>query len=278
LNSNFLSTIENGESKRKEKFIERKCEMFGRLHGDIFHVNKYLLDNIELSVKLTKANDSFCLIGSETGCSLKINDIALYVRKVRINQQVLLAHALNLEKTNALYPLTKVDVVTRVVNSGVISDKFENIVKGQLPKRVVIGMVESEKYNGNSTNPFYFHHFDISELTLSIDGESTHYPLKFDFDNKLYLTGYQTLFSGIDYNGNNISINDYVNGYFLVAVDLSQDGCINDSHFNLERQGNLRLNFKFKNALTKAINVIIYMEFDNILQFNPNKIPIYEIE
>lgn len=271
-----------GLLKRRSPFIKQTCELYGRLHADIFNINKYLLDNVDISIKLTRASDQFCLMG-EPGYSIQISDVFLNVRKVKISNDVLLAHALALEKTTAKYPITRVVVEARTINMGVFTEKFENIVKGPLPKRIVMGMIHSSAFNGNMNhNPFNFQHFNLSELSISIDGEYIPYqPFKFDYGtSSTCLLGYYSLFSGIDSSfnsGNDITLNDFKNGYNLLAFDLSPDGCNNGDHFNIDKTGNLRINFRFKESLKHAITVILYMEFDNLLEITKLRNVIYDI-
>lgn len=188
-----------------------------------------------------------------------------------MSDKVLLGHAMALEKANAFYALSRVDVQGRTINMGVTSDKFENIVKGPLPQRIIIGMVESEAYNGSlSRNPFNYQHFNIQELSVSIDGENSPYqPLTFNYNdnnNLQFIRGYYSLVgleSGVQ---NSIRPIDYMNGYNLFGFNLSPDGCVNTDHFNLEKSGNLRINFKFSSPLEKAITVILYLEYENYFE------------
>ena len=52
-----------------------------------------------------------------------------------------------------------------------MSANQENLFLGQLPKRVVIGLVNNIAFSGNEAeNPFNFKHFDIDFLALYVDG------------------------------------------------------------------------------------------------------------
>ena len=58
-----------------------------------------------------------------------------------------------------------------------------------------------------------------------------------------------------------ISREDFAFGYALYAFDLSADQCGGD-HFNLVKQGNVRLNMKFIQAFANTINVIAFAELE----------------
>lgn len=260
-----------GLINRKEMFVNHSIvEVYGRPHLDVCNLNKFLIDNVDVEFKFTKNKDEFCLMG-KPGYKIKIEDFVLNVRKVKVSDKVLLAHAMALEKANAFYPISRVDVQGRTINMGVTSDKFENIVKGPLPQRIIIGMVESEAYNGSlARNPFNYQHFNLQELSVSIDGENSPYqPLTFNYkdnNNLQYIRGYYSLVSLESGIHNSIRPQDYMNGYNLYGFNLSPDGCVNTDHFNIEKLGNLRIYFKFATPLEKAITVILYLEYENYFE------------
>jgi hypothetical protein len=83
-----------------------------------------------------------------------------------------------------------------------------------------------------------------------------------------------TLFEGIDkpvfMNGNHINRQEYAHGYTLFVFDISPDLCSGD-HFNLLRSGNLVLDLTFDNSLQKAVTLIVYMEYDNMIEINKQR-------
>jgi len=75
--------------------------------------------------------------------------------------------------------------------------------------------------------------------------------------------------------GNYVTRGDYANGYALYAYDLTPDLAEN-GHFNLTRQGNIRLYLKFAAALTRAVTVVAYAEFDNLIEIDRNRNIVYD--
>ena len=268
---------------RRACFLEKSREMYGKLHLDIFNSNKFLLNNMNIKVKFHKNDTNFCLMFKEGETfDINIDEIYLNVRKVKISQEIIIAHMMALEKHNALIPLTRVIVETRNIDKDVLVEKFEDVVKGPLPKRLILGMVDAEAYSGkNDKNPFNFQHFDIQEISLTVDGDATPYqPFRFDFENSVFLKGYYSIFSGIEnalISGNDITMDDYANGYTLLAFDLSQDGFPSDDHFNLEKYGYLRINFQFKKKRSCTIQCILYFEYDSVIEINKHRNIIYDV-
>ena len=275
-----MDTSNNGFVNRKKCVTDSKgkLELLSKIHCDIFNSDRYLLNNIQINIKLIRNRDSFCLIQkSDTNIFTKIEKAVLIVRKCKISQAILLAHSMALEKSTAKYPIKRVVVKTFTIPNSLSSELIPNLSIGALPTRLVLGLVESESFNGTSEkNPFNFKHFDLNKISLTIDSKEVPYnqALKFDFENKEYIRGYFSLFEGIDRpvltTGNNISREDYSGGYALYAYDLSPDLCSGD-HFNLLKTGNLVLELTFSKSLTKPVTAVVYMEYDNLVEINKNR-------
>ena len=144
--------------------------LIGRLNADFFMQNRYLLDNTDISIKITRIKTSFCYIGDKD-YKMKLLGATLYLRKAVINPEIRLAHAYCLEKGTAKYPFNRVDMKPISVSQGSTEFFKENLCTGAIPSRILFGMVESEAYNGGNTkNPFNFQHFNLSTVQFQLDG------------------------------------------------------------------------------------------------------------
>ena len=81
--------------------------------------------------------------------SVHIQEANLLVRRVKISPSVLLAHAQSLSKTTAKYPLTRIEVKAITMHSRIHRETLDNIVLGQLSKRIIIGFVNNKAFNGD---------------------------------------------------------------------------------------------------------------------------------
>jgi len=191
----------------------------------------------------------------------------------------LLAHSKTLQLTTAKYPIVKVEVKNVTIPSGVQGKTLDNIFLGQLPKRVIVGFVSNAAFIGNlKKNPFNFQHFNVNFFSLYIDGRQVpSKPLQPDYDgNKQFVHAYHTLFSGTGIHflneGNGLPRDEYANGNCLMAFDLTTDLSANTlSHWNLIRQGSLRIEVRFEKALTETINCVVYGEFDNVVEIDKDR-------
>ncbi|XP_070171501.1 uncharacterized protein F54H12.2-like [Polyergus mexicanus] len=224
----------NSALVRRARYIHggRALDLIGHLHCDVFNQDKFLINGVEVRLRLVRSKDSFCLMDSNGSTSkIHIQDASLLVRRAKISAGLLLAHARMLSKVTAKYPLTRVEVKTFTIHSGVVGESLDNVILGQLPKRIIVGFVNNKAFNGDrKLNPFNFKNYGINFFSLYVDGmQIPSRPLQpgFSPEEPLYVEAYQTLFAGTGIHflneGNSISRDDYSKGYTLFAFDLTPD-------------------------------------------------------
>ena len=109
--------------------------------------------------------------GDADNYEIKIKDLALFVRNVQSSPTVRMGHVKALEKTSCKYPIRRIEVKVDTVPRGNMNYVQDNMFLGQLPKRLVIGCVDSDALNGAITkNPFDFKHYKINFMALNVDG------------------------------------------------------------------------------------------------------------
>lgn len=272
-----LNDDNDGLDSRKEiTQNSQSFEMIGAMHGDIFNQDKYILNNVEMRVTFHRAKDQFVLMSSRDE-KLKILKMYLKVRKVLPSSAVRLGHAEAIMLKPASYPIVRTDVKTVSITAGIQDKTIDNLYLGPTPKRITIGFVDNRAFNGHyAFNPFNFTHFGLNYLSLFVDSKQI--PSKAltpDVDNLDYLESYHTLFSGTGIHfhdtGNDISRIDYPDGYFFHVFDLTNDMSASENFWNLQRQGTVRLELRFKQPLAHPINCVILSEFHNLVEIDRHR-------
>jgi len=279
------ATAANTGFKKRHAFFEdgNVVDMIGCIHSDLFFQEKYLPSEVNMHVRLVRNKDAFCLMSSAAGATfkVKIHDCKLFIRKVKLSPSVFLAHAKALEIGHAKYPIHRVICKTFTVPRGNLDCCQENVFSGPLPTRLVVACVENDAFNGSyEKNPYNFKHFDLNQLKISLDGQQLHIkPLEPNFTAHQYVEAYMSLFSGTGKQqkdeGTDIARSDFDGGYALYAFDLTPD-MSDDGHFNLTRDGSVRIDMKFGTALAQTINVIVYAEFENVIEIDRNRAIIFD--
>jgi len=86
MNSTIIAAADgnqpNSGLQQRRTFIaaSREFDMIGRLHGDLFFQERYMMNEVGMKIKLVKSKDNFCLMG-EAGAKLQVTHASLFVRK-----------------------------------------------------------------------------------------------------------------------------------------------------------------------------------------------------
>lgn len=261
----------------------RKLDLLGHLHTDLFFQEKLLLNGVDIKIKLTRNKDPFCLMtdDADSNYKLQILSASLFVKKVRVSPGVRLGHAEALLTCNAKYPVDRVSMKVFSIPRGSRVTNQENLFLGQLPKQVIIGLVDNDAFSGAyNKNPFNFKHYDINFAALYLDGEQNPTkPFQPNFEDGNCVREYMSLVqtAGKHMKDRSLLINrvEYARGYTLFAFDLTPDQEGGD-HYSLIKTGNLRAEFRFARPLPTTVNMIVYGVFDNVIEINHRRNVLYD--
>ena len=258
-----------GQQTRASKLVE----LMGPLSVPIFNQDRLLLNGVDARIKLHRSTPAFHLMSSAAGpFKTHIHKAILYVRKVRVEAGVRLGHARPLETSTAKYPIRRGNIRTHVLPSNITSEHVQDLLKDEIPRRVIIGFVDNDAYDGSLTkNPFHFKHYNIIDLSLKVGGDILE-PLRPDFSEGIYTREFLNLYSGIgklkeDF-GNDIIAKTFPRGYTLFAFDLTPDLSCESDHYQLVKKGNVDLDATFASALSSPVCMIVYVEYDNVTEID----------
>lgn len=246
-------------------------ELIGPIHADIFNLSKLLINNVEIRIKMIKSADSFFLYGpdKDSKVTLKITDATLYMKNVQISPSVLIAHARTLSHSRAIYNITRVDLKTFTIPQGSRSISINNMLIGQIPRRVIFAMVDNDAFAGTfDTNPFSFKHYSMSTFSSYIDGvrkPAEEIACSFGGDRQNTMA-YQTLFTGMGIhhqnNGHLITSEMYAHGFFLLSFDYTPDASADENHSSLVSHGTVAYEIRFSKPLSTTVTCLVFAEYD----------------
>lgn len=145
-----------------------ETEVIGRLHTDIGNSHLFCRMALIWVSPINLHDDPFVLFGKteDANAVIKITGCTLYTEICHINPAVLSAHARAFQDHNAIYPIQHVEVSTSQVATGVKSININNLINGNLPSILLIGMVDNSAMGGGQlSNPLCFKHLSLSRCS-----------------------------------------------------------------------------------------------------------------
>ena len=283
--ANPLDANANGGLKKRHAFFATGgvTDLIGPLHSDIVFQEKFLPSDVGIKIRLVRSKNSFCLQSDtpQATFKVKLHDVKLFIRKVKLSPSVFIAQAKAFEIGTAKYPIKRVVCKSFTVSRGNLDFSQESLFTGQLPCKLILGIVDNTAFNGAyDHNPFFFKNYNLTQVKVLLDGISfSCLPIDVNYQNNQTILGYMSLFAAtgklLKDEGNDITRDDYANGFSLYGFDLSADQN-EDDHLNLARDGSLRVDLKFATPLPNTINVICYAAFENIMEIHRNKNIIFD--
>ena len=121
--------------KKQSQFTAESGEidLVGMIHADIFCQEKFLLSGFDLKLKPHRSKNEFCVVSGFQPLQqmpeykVQIMDATVFIRSCKLNPTLTVSHAF----------------------------VRESLFKGQIPRRIVFGLMDNTAYNGAyAKNPF----------------------------------------------------------------------------------------------------------------------------
>jgi hypothetical protein len=274
-----------GAGVRRETLMKHgKIELSGKIHCDMFFQDKPLVTGVEMQVKMSRSRTSFSFCAPDDAGlpSVYMRNPRLLIQKYIPSAAYLNSVAKTLLTRNVKYHYPRVTMRNTTFAAGLQSATWNNLVCGQLPKTMWLVLTTSSGFNGSATeSPYNFKHFDLAYVSAEIDGvlyPSSGYNM--DFTTSFSLQAYVGLLDTLE------RLNEptgelpfdranYEKGFTIYGFDLTPSHT-GQGALSLIQNGNLNINFRYKNALTVPVVAVAYMTFDNCIQINNNRQIIFD--
>ena len=260
-------------------------QLIGKNNLDLTFQGRAFIGGSVFRLKYFHTKPEFFLMVKDLNLLPKVHleSAVLYISRARVNPAILQAHNAALKIRPAQYPMVTGVVKRAVLKKDTVDAIIENIILGPQPNRIFVAFVENKAFNGSFTkNPYNFKLFDISHLCFYRNGQSLPtIPFQPDVDNGHTLREYYSFMDAANQTGTStyIDINrdEWNSGYGIFGVNFTpdlSDGCGMDGHVNHLKTGSTRLQVIFRKPLPTAVTVLMYCEFDTVLQIDQDRNPI----
>ena len=257
---------------------------------EVFHMSKLLVPQVQLGIQLFFNAPEFFTIRYAGADTLRLNvadiKIKLLLCQVKVNESLYRELASSMDRGLVSYPTVRSEV--RTYNLGATERLFEinNPFQNRTPNLLVVGMVEAAAFNGDVTkNPFAFQTFNLRSIKQLVKGEEYPYEtleLSHDSD-QLDMRGYHRFLEATSClrkgKGNMVTRREWGRGraFTLFAFDNAANGRLHSPVLNPKLSGELKLMLHFGDDPGVNVAIIVYGEFENLLEVDGNKAVIYNV-
>lgn len=275
----------NGGLAKKYTFTTQLSKVFdleGLLYEDIFRLDKYIVNGVDLNLKLFRNRALLLIMSAEGSPSYKVQllDVSFKACMIKVDSGVLINHAEILKEilkeTTAKYPLVRTEMKVNTCPTGSVSFIWQNVWSTNLPSKAYFAFISQAGVNGDYTkNIFNFQNL-AEEIALYVNGESIPArPMKIDVGyNKNCVTSFINLFEVAEKwnndSGLNITRKMFSEGYTVYAFSIAPSD-LGEEYINLVRQGSLRLEVKYATHTTETLNCLAYAEFPALLEIDQSR-------
>lgn len=167
--------------------------MMGRLHMDLFLQDRFVLNLVNVKIRIVRSKDSFVLMAGGANPDFKV----LSARNSTLSPAFHMAHIKAPDNSTANYLLRQVDCKMYSIPQGALSHIHENLFLVTLRKYMVLCCIENDAYYvWYAKNPFHTKHNDIDFLIVYVDGRQVPAkPLHPNFVKDQFVRSYVNLFS-----------------------------------------------------------------------------------
>ncbi len=223
---------------------------------------------MDLQLKLYPQKDDF--LWKYTGTDkykMHFRDIFLRVTQIALDPDVRSTLEQNLAVAPAIYPYFQSGIKALNLSAGLCSFTFENVFTGDVPSTLILGMVDSSAFEGNTgQNPYYFKHNQLDSVGLQVDGQYVPGPpQRLNFDGAIVGNNVNMFLRTFDIFGKRINTGlsraQFTRGATLLCFDLSSSDSGGDGTLPVHTRGNLKIAGTFSVPLAQNTTLVVYARF-----------------
>lgn len=268
-------------TRAKRLVGSKTLDMIGHLNSPLFNQPRYLIPGLNINIKLQRNTPEFVLQMTEAENKhyiIDISKIEMLVRKVQVHPSIVTSHnSLMSQGKKVQYPIKQTETQFFTISPGRQNEKIHILQNKQEAKIIIIGLLDHSAKNGSYLHsPFKFENFKVSSINITVNGHNIlNNPLQLHFDEDIYVRAYHNLHSVCDKThmneGNAISLEEFKESLCLFAFDNTPDQCHGEG-VHLVRHSTTTLDLTFREALANTVSVLVYLEFDDLIEIDKTRV------
>lgn len=262
----------------------REVELYGRLHLDLADQHKALLGGLDLKISLLPHDPDFYLMYDPAiyRATVRFTDIKFELHRALVSDSLVRGIADTLPRATAKYPITRKEVRKFLVPQNRIDHHETNLVKNErIPRKAFLAFVNNDAANGSPRlNPFEFKHYNLRNVRFVIN--STDFPprgFECNFETKQVNKAYFNFFEAmgqIEHPRCSITREEWMSGFTIFGFNISPDlsnSIVRNGYTSDIKAGDMSLMLFFSKALPENTTVIVFFEYDNLIEIPETRIP-----
>lgn len=255
--------------------LSKKCFLSGPLKSEIFGISRLLPNGLDIVLRLTPSKSSFSLMAAAGAPIVRINNITLVARYVKLEAEVLSALETTLTRSKFILPICQTSIKTFNIQNGFFNKDITNIFNNEAPGRITVCFCTHSAFSGDyAQDPFKFQNFGIKEIYITKNGNKRipSNGIRCNFAEDDFDDGFNSIYRNLHTYGTGkscgITKEQFKKGYAVFVFDVSRDATYAQGAYNLKETATFSLFVSFAAAPTVAITCIILAEFEKTLIIN----------
>jgi hypothetical protein len=149
----------NGGLAQRYSFTQqnRVFDLEGPLYEDVFRLDKYILNGVDINLKLFRNKVPLLVMSTESSPSYKVEfiDVSFKACMIKVDSGVLINHAEILKETTAKYPLIRTEVKMNTCPTGSGSFIWQNVWSNNPPTKAYFAFISQTAVNGSYTKNIF---------------------------------------------------------------------------------------------------------------------------
>jgi len=283
--------LKNMVQSRIQFFGGKRVTLRFKPYLEVFHLSKLMVPGVQIQIDMYFNPPALWTVRWAGADSIRLTEadvnVRLFLSQVRVTPSVYREIMSSMKSGRVVtYPTVRGEIRTYSHPNDNRHFECSNPFHNQLPNRLVVVLMKQTAFNGTITiNPFSFEKFNLASIKQLVRGEEYPYEnleLK-HYDDSKDLRGYYRFLqaSGVLClgKGNMVRKVDWGHGKIcnLFVFDNAANGCLDSPVLNPKQSGELRLVIDFGDNPGSNLTILLYGEFENLLEINENRVVTYDV-